>query len=97
MAIRFLRGPEVAARMGRARSTRYVDIDNGLMTRGVAVGRRSVGWPAHEVEAINTARIAGKTDDEIREIVARLLAVRATLQMPCATPKGDDPQSQDDT
>ncbi len=79
MAIRFLRSPEVAARMGRARSTRYVDIENGLMTRGIPIGRRSVGWPAHEVDAINAARIAGKTDYEIRALVNRLKADRGTI------------------
>jgi prophage regulatory protein len=35
-----------------------------------------VGWPASEVSAINTARIAGKTDDEIRVLVVKLEAAR---------------------
>ena len=82
MALELLRGPEVVARMGRARSTRYFDIKHGLMTRPVLVGRRSVGWPAHEIDAINTARIAGKSDDEIRALVTCLEAARATLEAP---------------
>jgi prophage regulatory protein len=34
-----------------------------------------VGWPAGEVEALNLARIAGRSDNDIRELV-RLLEAR---------------------
>ena len=42
------------------------------------LGPRSVGWPASEVAAINTARIAGMTDDQIRALVIKLEAARKT-------------------
>lgn len=74
-----LRGPAVDQETGRGRSSRYADIKSGLMTEPVHIGARSVGWPAHEVRAINRARIAGKTDDEIRELVRRLHAARKEL------------------
>ncbi len=32
--------------------------------------------PAHEVAALNAARIAGKTDEEIRALVVKLEAAR---------------------
>jgi prophage regulatory protein len=35
-----------------------------------------VGWPSDEVDAINSARIAGKTDEEIRILVAKMEADR---------------------
>jgi prophage regulatory protein len=35
-----------------------------------------VGWPSSEVEALNAARIAGKTDQEIRVLVVKLEAAR---------------------
>jgi prophage regulatory protein len=35
-----------------------------------------VGWPSSEVAAINAARIAGKTDDEIRALVVKLEEAR---------------------
>jgi prophage regulatory protein len=35
-----------------------------------------VGWPASEVAALNAARIAGKTDDDIRVLVQTLQAGR---------------------
>jgi prophage regulatory protein len=38
-----------------------------------------VGWPDYEVRALNAARIAGKTGDEIRELVDRLHAKRPEL------------------
>lgn len=71
-----LRVPAVKSDSGMARSTLYVRIKQGLWTKPVRLGARSVGWPASEVLAINAARIAGKSDDEIRELVAKLEAAR---------------------
>jgi len=45
----------------------------------VSLGGRAVGWPAHEVAALNAARIAGKPDNEIRELVAQLEATRKAV------------------
>lgn len=42
------------------------------MTPPVKLGERCAAWPAHEVAAINTARIAGKSDEQIRELVTQL-------------------------
>jgi len=71
-----LRLPAVKAETGYARSTIYLRISQGLCPRPVSLGPRSVGWPASEVAAINAARIAGKTDKEIGDLVARLEAAR---------------------
>ena len=49
---------------------------SGTMDKAVKVGPRAVGWPASEVAAINAARIAGQTDEQIRQLVARLEANR---------------------
>ncbi len=35
-----------------------------------------MGWPAREVAAVNAARIAGKTDAEVRALVASLELAR---------------------
>jgi prophage regulatory protein len=64
------------ARMGRKRSTLYVDIRDGLLTPQVAIGSRAVGWPDYEIDALIEARIAGATEDEIRELVKKLVADR---------------------
>jgi prophage regulatory protein len=46
------------------------------MTKPVRIGRAAVGWPASEVDAINRARIAGKTDEQIRALVQQLHEAR---------------------
>lgn len=71
-----LRLPAVLRQRGRSRSAHYLDIQQGLFTRPVSIGARAVGWPEHEVAAINAARIAGKGDDDIRVLVAKLEAAR---------------------
>lgn len=71
-----LRLPSVLAERGRSRSAHYQDIQAGLFTAPVPIGSRAVGWPAHEVAKINAARIAGKSDDEIRALVAKLEEAR---------------------
>ncbi|MEW6283628.1 MAG: AlpA family phage regulatory protein [Candidatus Eremiobacterota bacterium] len=71
-----LRLPAVLRERGRSRSAHYLDIQQGLFTRPVPIGLRAVGWPAGEVTALNAARIAGKSDDEIRALVVKLEAAR---------------------
>jgi len=71
-----LRIPTVKSESGLSRSTIYLRIAQGLWTKPVSLGARAVGWPSHEVAAINAARIAGKTDEEIRALVATLEAAR---------------------
>ena len=71
-----LRIPAVKSESGLSRSTIYLRVSQGLWTKPVSLGARAVGWPSDEVEAINAARIAGNTDDEIRVLVAKLEAAR---------------------
>jgi prophage regulatory protein len=77
--IEFLRLPTVLNAGGKRRSSHYADVQRGLFIRQVRLGDNSVGWPRHEVEAINAARLAGKSDDEIRALVQRLEAARKNL------------------
>ena len=67
-----LRRKQVEAETGYSRSTIYLRISQGLWTRPVSLGPRSVGWPAREVETLIAARIGGRTDAELRALVARL-------------------------
>jgi len=71
-----LRLPDVKASTGLSRSTIYLRITQGVFPKPVSLGGRAVGWPAHEVAALNAGRIAGKPDAEIRELVAKLEAAR---------------------
>ena len=67
-----------AAKGPYSRSAFYKRIQQGLMTPGVPLSARAVGWPADECAAIEKAIIAGLDDDEIRALVKRLVAARAT-------------------
>lgn len=75
-----LRLPEVLRVRGRSRSAHYSDIQLGLYTVPVAIGRRSVGWPESEVTALNDATIAGKPEDEIRALVQMLESQRKLVR-----------------
>ncbi len=73
---RILRIPGTKALSGKSRSTIYSEIKAGLWPKPVKLGPRSVGWPETEIEALNKARIAGKTDEEIRRLVLNLEIAR---------------------
>jgi prophage regulatory protein len=68
--------PAVKAQSGYSRSTIYLRINQGLWPKQISLGPRAIGWPANEVAALNAARISGKTDAEIRELVLKLEAAR---------------------
>ena len=91
MANTILRLPAVKAESGYARSTLYRLIQYGLWTRPVSLGARAVGWPAAEVEALIAVRIAGKSDDEIRDLVDKLHADRPACATVGAAVMRDDP------
>lgn len=61
----------------RSHASIYGLIRDGLWTQPVKIGERSSGWPSEEVTAINAARIAGASDEQIRELVKQLHAKRA--------------------
>lgn len=75
-----LRIPAVLAETGyRSHASIYSAIKAGLFTKSVQISERSVGWPDDEVKAINAARIAGKSDADIKALVIRLHAKRTEL------------------
>ena len=73
-----LRMPQVKEVTGhRSHASIYSAIKDGLFTKGILIGQRAKGWPAEEVAAINKARIAGFSEDEIRELVNQLHLMRS--------------------
>jgi prophage regulatory protein len=76
MKHKILRLPAVKSESGLSRSTIYLRISEGLWTKPVSLGPRAVGWPSDEVAALNAARIAGKTEDEIRALVSKMESAR---------------------
>lgn len=71
-----IRLPAVTRLSGRSRSSTYADVKDGLFVKPVRIGKRASGWPENEVAAINAARIAGKSEGEIRQLVVELEAAR---------------------
>lgn len=73
-----LRKLEARAELGYRSNTSIENaVKAGLITRPILIGARAVGFPSDEIEAINAARIAGKTDDDIRALVEYLHGQRA--------------------
>jgi prophage regulatory protein len=75
-----LRLPAIKSSTGLSRSTIYLRISQGFFTKPINLGGRAVGWPAHEVAALNAARIAGRSNDEVRALVGKMEAARRTAE-----------------
>jgi prophage regulatory protein len=73
-----LRLPAILTSTGLSRSTIYLRIAQGDYTKPISLGGRAVGWPASEVVALNAARISGKSNAEVRDLVVKLEAARKT-------------------
>ena len=71
--MKILRMPQVKEETGhRSHASIYAAIKAGLFTKGILIGQRAKGWPSEEVATINKARIAGFSDNDIRDLVNRL-------------------------
>ena len=76
-----LRQPQVRHETGYSRSTIYQRIKQGLLPPPVRLGSKTVAWPADEIAAINSARIAGVPDPGLQELVVKLVAARGASRM----------------
>jgi len=76
VSISLLRLPEVLSRKGDSRSSHFQQVKKGLFTPPLKLGTRTSVWPDYEVDAINAARIASWSNDEIRLLVSELIEVR---------------------
>lgn len=74
-----IRRKQVQEKTGLSRSSIYLYIANGIFPKPVSLGARAVGWPEHEIAALNAARLAGKSESEIRELVIALEASRKAV------------------
>ncbi len=63
----------------KSRASHYRDIADRLFPSPIRVGKRAVAWPRYEVDQVIAAQISGKTEHEIRALVARIEAERVTL------------------
>lgn len=76
MVDRLLRRAEIIKARGIGNTRHYRDIQNGLFPPPIPIGKRTKANPESEVAAINKAVVAGKSPDEIRELVRELVAKR---------------------
>ena len=67
---------EIKAQTKIPASTVYFHIREGLFPKPIKIGERMSAWLQSEVDAIMNARIAGKSEDEIKELVKQLEAQR---------------------
>jgi predicted DNA-binding transcriptional regulator AlpA len=88
--MRILRCATTLDKTGYTRSPLYDNVSKGLFTKPIKIGGgRAAGWPEHEVDQIVAARIAGASEDEIKNLVLRLHDDRRVLliQLRTATPE----------
>ena len=79
MDIHLLRESVVLAMAGKSRSALHEDKKDKLFPAPVHIGERAIAYPSNEVQAVIRARIAGKTDAEIRSLVESLHAARRAM------------------
>lgn len=86
--LQIIRRPELLRHLGQTDSGLDRDIRDGFVPPPVRLSpdptRRAVGWPAHEVDEIVKARIAGLDPHATRRLVAGLLEQRNLNCEPCA-------------
>jgi prophage regulatory protein len=76
--MKMLRMADVKAITGnKSHSSIYERIRAGTFPAGVLIGRRSKAWPDYEVESVNAALVAGKSNDQLRQLVSKIHAKRA--------------------
>ncbi len=73
-----MRIKEIKAQTGLPNSTLYDHMNKGLFCRPIKLSERCSGWLESEVTAIVGARIAGKSEAEIKALVLSLENQRAT-------------------
>ena len=79
MELQVERHKKTSGRLGTSIAGSHEDVTKWLLTRPFKIGPRASGRLAHETDANIAARAAGKSDEEIRELVHRLHCERATL------------------
>lgn len=78
-AARLIRLPSLVQRLGCSRSTVYQMVADGLLPKQVKISRRCVAWPADEIEAVMTARLAGTDDAKVKALVINLHGRRGSM------------------
>ena len=73
---KIVKRPEVLQLLQISRSNLYQKIDQGLLPTPIQLGARAVAWLSSENEQVLAAMISGQSQDEIRDLVKRLIKDR---------------------
>jgi len=74
--LKIIRKPEACSLAGLSNTSLFEQTKAGIFPPPIALGARAVGFIFHEIQAVLTARAAGKSDDEIRLIIKALIKQR---------------------
>lgn len=74
--IPWLTDKDIADRLRVSRVTPWRRAKDGLLPPPIRLSPGCTRWPAHEIEAIDRARLAGADDADIRKLVLELIAAR---------------------
>ena len=77
MIDRMLREREVLAVIGISRALMWLQVKEGEFIPPVKIGARAVAWPESEVGQMIRARIAGKSQRQIKALVKKISRERA--------------------
>jgi prophage regulatory protein len=77
--LKLIRKPEVLAITCMSKSTLHLKLKDGLYAPSISIGDRAVAFIEHEVLAVITAQIQGKSKDEIRLLVKALVDQRQNI------------------
>jgi prophage regulatory protein len=69
----------VSTALARSRAAIYRDVKHKLLPPPFSLGNRSVGWLASEIQLIQAARCAGKSEAKIKQLVEQLIESRQRL------------------
>lgn len=79
LSFSLLSSKQIKAAIGRGDTAISADIKEGLLTAPIKYGPRSNMWPSYEIEQLVSARVAGYTDEQIRDLVKQLHEKRKHL------------------
>jgi prophage regulatory protein len=77
MPIQFIRPRVLNSRRGTSNTTTYRHVAEELLPPPIRIGPNTSVFIEHEIDAIDQARLAGKSDDEIRTLVRQIVAARS--------------------
>lgn len=81
--IKIQRRPEVLTRTGFSKTTLQTRINAGIFVPPISLGERAVGFVCGEVTAMIKAMVAGRSKEELKEIVSALIEQRQPSQEEC--------------